>query len=44
VERGIYESFWEDIFALIKGLDDPAGQLKCYFLMLEKELQLKNIK
>lgn len=34
VERKMYESFWEDIFALIKSLDDLSSQLKCYFLMI----------
>lgn len=36
VQKNVYESFWDDIFALIRSLDDPSAQLKCYFLMFEK--------
>lgn len=42
VKRDVYESFWEDIFALISGLEDYVAQVKCYFLMFEKEINLKN--
>lgn len=43
LEREEYEGFWEDIFALINGLEDVNAQLKSYFPMFEKEIEFKNV-
>jgi hypothetical protein len=37
-----HESFEKDIFTLIETIQDENGKLKCYFQMLEKEIEAKN--